>query len=70
MAHRPKLHSFVVVKRLPWAMCSNCGLLTFRNEFTAWCIRNGCNHAEHPRYKTAMKTLSGSGNESGQSKES
>lgn len=31
--------------------CSSCGLITFKNEFSQWAIRMGCNHKEHPSYE-------------------
>lgn len=43
-------HEFGVTKKLPWARCKRCGLLTLRNDFTAWVTRMGCNASDHPEY--------------------
>lgn len=30
--------------------CTTCGLIGLNNDFTAWAIRMGCNHKDHPSY--------------------
>lgn len=42
---------------IPWPVCRHCGLVWLRNELTAWCVRQGCNNAEHPEFKNACKRL-------------
>ncbi len=53
-----KPHSFRPVKGLSWPVCSCCGLVRLRNPLTDWCVRNGCNHEDHPGYRNAVATLS------------
>lgn len=52
-------HSWVSSKKLPWPYCKRCKLLKLRNRLTDWCVKHGCNSADHPGYKSAVKTLSG-----------
>lgn len=33
-------------------VCSNCGLVALNNQFTAWAIRMGCRHKDHPSYSS------------------
>jgi hypothetical protein len=42
-----------------WAVCTNCGLIRGRNEFTEWCVQKGCNADDHPSYRAAMKQFTG-----------
>lgn len=49
-AYRFEAHHFVVMKRMPWLRCKSCGLLTLRNELTAWTMKMGCNASDHPEY--------------------
>lgn len=30
--------------------CTFCGLFQLNNDFTAWSMRMGCNHRDHPGY--------------------
>lgn len=55
--HNPAPHSPHVVKGIPWRVCRGCGLVYLRNPLTEWCIRQGCNHDEHPGYRSAVATL-------------
>jgi hypothetical protein len=48
-------HAFVPSKRLTWLICKRCGLLTLRNPLTAWCVKMGCNAANHPEYAARCK---------------
>lgn len=48
-------HAFAPVKRLAWLRCKHCGLLTLRNDLTAWCIRMGCNAEDHPEFRARCK---------------
>lgn len=48
---RDQPHSPGKLRGLSWSVCKACGLVFLRNEFTAWCIRHGCNHADHPGYR-------------------
>lgn len=34
-----------------WPYCSYCGLVYLKNDFTAWCVKMGCNYKDHPQYK-------------------
>lgn len=48
-------HSTGTIKGMPWAYCKSCGLVYFKNRFTKWCIKKGCNHELHPQYKHILK---------------
>lgn len=48
-------HEFTPSKKLAWLRCKRCGLLTLRNALTDWCIRMGCNAADHPDYAPKCK---------------
>jgi hypothetical protein len=52
-------HSFRALKGLGWPVCSSCGLVRLRNALTDWCVRNGCNHEDHPGYKSAVAKSGG-----------
>jgi hypothetical protein len=45
------------MKLVPWPVCKGCGLLKLHNPLTDWCVRNGCNHEDHPGYKSAVASL-------------
>jgi hypothetical protein len=32
-------------------VCFRCGLMKLNNKLTDWCVKQGCNHDEHPEYK-------------------
>jgi hypothetical protein len=51
-------HSFVLSSRIGKSVCSNCGLVALRNEFTDWSIRMGCLSADHPQYESTRKRFS------------
>lgn len=38
------------VKGFPWPVCKKCGLVYLKNQFTAWCIKMGCNNEDHSDY--------------------
>ena len=46
-------HSFTM-KIGAYQYCSKCGLISFKNELSQWAIRMGCNHKEHPSYKSKL----------------
>jgi hypothetical protein len=48
-------HVFATVKKIPWARCKRCGLLTLRNDLTSWCTRMGCNASDHPEYASRCR---------------
>lgn len=48
-------HSFHLLKGHNWSYCINCGLLRLKNKITEWCVKNGCDYAEHPEYKKKLK---------------
>jgi len=48
-------HSFKLSSRFGKSVCSNCGLVSLRNEFTDWSIRMGCMSSDHPQYEIARK---------------
>jgi hypothetical protein len=54
-AYKFEPHAFAPTKKLAWLRCKHCGLLTLRNQLTDWCIRMGCNAADHPEYATKLK---------------
>lgn len=35
--------------------CPRCGLIALNNEFSAWAVDKGCNHAEHPQFQSKVK---------------
>lgn len=37
--------------------CVKCGLMALRNPLSQFCIKQGCDHEEHPRYKRMVATL-------------
>lgn len=43
-------HHWVKFKGIGRDRCVKCGLIALRNTFTAFCIKMGCDHTEHPRY--------------------
>ena len=57
MSHNATPHTFTQPKRLPWSVCTGCGLIRLRNALTDWCVRQGCNHADHPGYAAAVATM-------------
>lgn len=48
-------HHFGGWKKIPYQICYKCGLIAYRNPFTEWAIKQGCNHKDHPSY--AQKRL-------------
>ena len=44
--HSPKKR-----KNISWPVCSKCGLIYLRNDFTDWAIKMGCNNNDHPNYE-------------------
>jgi hypothetical protein len=59
MAYKPIPHKPVKRTGLPWLLCNACGLIFLGNPFSAWAIRLGCNHEEHPDYPRMWRTLGG-----------
>lgn len=51
-------HSFVFSSRMGKSLCSRCGLVLLRNEFTEWSIKMGCLSSEHPQYEQVRKRFS------------
>ena len=46
-------HSFnKKLKNLSYLICSKCGLIKLNNPFTLWCVGQGCDYSEHPKYQT------------------
>lgn len=50
-------HQFRKERGIPWPVCNRCGLVWLRNPLTAWCVRHGCWHEEHPGYRAAIRAL-------------
>lgn len=48
-------HRFVKWRLTSYQICCKCGLIRLKNKFTAWCIRNGCDHEDHPSYEQMRK---------------
>ena len=46
-AHQPTKR-----RGIPWLVCRACGLVFLHNALTRWCIRRGCNHEDHPEWRT------------------
>lgn len=55
--YRFESHNFQIVKRIPWLICRNCGLVRLHNPITDWCVKLGCNADDHPKFKTMLKHL-------------
>ena len=51
-------HSFKFNKKIGKSVCSNCGLLALRNDFTDWSVRMGCLSSDHPQYESVRKRCS------------
>lgn len=47
-------HSFKS-RLFSWAVCTNCGLVRARNEYTAWAVEKGCMADDHPDARAARK---------------
>ena len=58
-AFKVEPHTFRSVRRMSWEVCTGCGLVRLKNQLTEWCVRNGCNYADHPGYRGAVATLGG-----------
>lgn len=56
-------HRWVVNKHLPRQLCASCGLVRLRNRLTDWCVSHGCDHDEHPGYRTAIQAAVARGRE-------
>ena len=52
-----KGHTFKPMPRIGKQLCSGCGLLALRNDITRWCIKKGCNYADNPHHKAALRRL-------------
>lgn len=51
-------HSFTwKLNGVPNFICIHCGLMKLNNDFTKWCISQGCDYRDHPLYQTMRKTL-------------
>jgi hypothetical protein len=44
-----------------YPVCTGCGLVRARNEFTAWAVEKGCLSDDHPEYRAARKRFTSSG---------
>jgi hypothetical protein len=44
-------HSWGYLKAAGRNICNHCGLVRLKNDFTEWCVKMGCNNADHPGYK-------------------
>lgn len=43
-------HTWKSVRFFSWPVCSYCGLVLLKNDFTRWADRMGCNHTLHRDY--------------------
>ena len=51
-------HSFTwKLNGVPNFICIHCSLMKLNNDFTKWCISQGCDYRDHPLYQTMRKTL-------------
>ncbi len=48
-------HSFVFYSKAGKSICTKCGLLALKNEFSRWSIDKGCFSDVHPQYQTKRK---------------
>lgn len=39
------------------SVCVECGLMRLHNALTDWCVKMGCEHAEHPQYRSMLRIL-------------
>lgn len=47
-------HHWITYKRLPWPVCAHCGLVRLKNDLTAFAVKHGCDHRDHPGYAAAL----------------
>ena len=53
-------HSFnKKINGLPYLICSKCGLISLKNEFSRWCIQQGCDYQSHPQFLSKKKQFTG-----------
>jgi len=48
-------HAPVKVRWFAWPICRKCALVYLKNPLTAWCVKHGCNYADHPNYRAAIR---------------
>lgn len=48
-------HAPVKVGWFSALVCRKCWLVYLKNPLTAWCQKHGCNYADHPNYKAAIR---------------
>lgn len=52
-------HKWIKCTAIGRDRCTKCGLLALRNKFTNWCIKMGCDNANHARYTYERNTCGG-----------
>ena len=51
-------HSFTKkINGLPYKVCIFCGLIRLNNDFTSFCVKNGCSDEDHPDYESQKKKV-------------
>lgn len=50
-------HSPVKTSLFSWPVCRKCSLIYLKNALTAWCVKHGCNYADHPSYRSKIRKL-------------
>lgn len=48
-------HRWTPLKGQAWSYCVSCGLLRLKNDFTEWCVKEGCEYSEHVDYAKKRK---------------
>lgn len=48
-------HSFSFISRVGKSVCSRCGLVYLKNDFSEWSVKMGCNSSDHPSYQSKRK---------------
>ena len=53
-------HSFnKKINGIPYLICSKCGLIQLKNDFSRWCIQQGCDYQSHPEFLAKKKQFTG-----------
>lgn len=48
-------YSFGKKTKVASLYCGHCGFIFLKNELSEWVARMGCNHKEHPSYKSKLE---------------
>lgn len=57
MSYKAEPHKFFTFgkkTRIPYQYCVECGFVYMKNELSEWVAKQGCNHKDHPSYKSKL----------------